>query len=378
MASIKKRPNGKWRARYRDADGKEHARHFGKKLDARRWLDEVTASVLTGQYVDPRAGRETFDAYAEQWREAKPHRPSTAKAVKQHLTRYAYPVFGKRRLSSITTSEVQSWATGLTKTHKLAPSTVRTVFNTVAAVFRAAAKDRKIARTPCEDIDLPPVPRKKIVPLTIEQVLRLADQMPDQYRALVIFGASTGLRPGELFGVEVRHINFFKRTLDVEQQVQQTAGHGVRVCELKTPTSYRTIPLPQIAIDALAAHLQAFPAELDGFVFTAPEGGPIVYNHFMDNVWRRAVKAADLPAGTGPHALRHAYASTLIAAGESVKAVSERLGHKNAAMTLNVYSHLFPDSEDRTRRAIDAAFQDHADSVRTEATPTVAPSQLRP
>ncbi|MFI9846500.1 tyrosine-type recombinase/integrase [Nonomuraea sp. NPDC051941] len=378
MASIKKRPDGKWRARYRDADGKEHARHFDKRIDGQRWLDEVTASILTGQYVDPRAGRETFETYAEQWRDAKPHRPSTAKAVKQHLTRYAYPVFGKRRLSSITTSDVQSWATGLTKIHKLAPSTVRTVFNTLSAVFRAAAKDRKIARTPCEDIDLPPIPRKRIVPLTIAQVRELAARMPEQYRALVIVGASTGLRPGELFGLQVRHVNFFARTLDVEQQVQQTAGHGVRVCELKTPTSYRTVPLPQVVIDALAAHLRAHPAEPDGFVFTAPEGGPIVYNHFMDNVWRDAVKAAALPSGTGPHALRHAYASTLIAAGESVKAVSERLGHKNAAMTLNVYAHLFPDSEDRTRRAIDTAFQDHADSVRTEETVPTAPTQLRP
>jgi integrase len=56
------------------------------------------------------------------------------------------------------------------------------------------------------------------------------------------------------------------------------------------------------------------------------------------------------------HDLRHTYASLLIAAGESVKVVSERLGHTNAAMTLNVYSHLFPDSEDKTRKALDDAF----------------------
>ena len=67
MANIQKRPNGKWRARYRDLDGKEHARHFERKLDAQRWLDEVTASMVTGQYVDPRAGRVTFEKYAEKW-----------------------------------------------------------------------------------------------------------------------------------------------------------------------------------------------------------------------------------------------------------------------------------------------------------------------
>jgi hypothetical protein len=75
MASIKKRPDGVWRARYRDESGKEHARHFARKVDAQRWLDEVTASMLTGQYVDPRAGRVTFRA-AEDWREAAPHGPS--------------------------------------------------------------------------------------------------------------------------------------------------------------------------------------------------------------------------------------------------------------------------------------------------------------
>src|SRR4051794_101731 len=62
MASIAKRPDGTYRPRYRDENGKEHARHFKRKVDAQRWLDEVTASIVTGNYVDPQAGRTTFDA----------------------------------------------------------------------------------------------------------------------------------------------------------------------------------------------------------------------------------------------------------------------------------------------------------------------------
>lgn len=89
------------------------------------------------------------------------------------------------------------------------------------------------------------------------------------------------------------------------------------------------------------------------------------YTSFMHG-WRKTVKGAGLPSGTGPHALWHAFRSLLIAGGESVKAVSERLGHTNVAMTLNVDSHLFSDSEDRTCKAVDAAYQDRADSVRTE------------
>ena len=66
MANLAKRPDGRWRARYRDAVVKEHSLHFARKLDAQRWHDGVTTSVVTGQYVDPKAGRVTFETfYAE-------------------------------------------------------------------------------------------------------------------------------------------------------------------------------------------------------------------------------------------------------------------------------------------------------------------------
>ena len=67
MASIRQRPDGQWRARYRDEAGKEHARHFRRKVDGQRWLDEVTTAVVTGQYVDPRAGRVTFSSFYADW-----------------------------------------------------------------------------------------------------------------------------------------------------------------------------------------------------------------------------------------------------------------------------------------------------------------------
>ncbi|WP_409333333.1 hypothetical protein [Trujillonella humicola] len=63
MASIARRPDGTYRPRFRDETGKEHARHFKRKVDAQRWLDEQTAAMVTGAYVDPRAGRVTFADY---------------------------------------------------------------------------------------------------------------------------------------------------------------------------------------------------------------------------------------------------------------------------------------------------------------------------
>lgn len=88
MASITKRPDGKYRAVYRDDTGRQHSKHFARKVDARRWLDEVTAAVVTGQYVDPRAGSVTLRDYAERWRSVQVHRPSSRAHVETMLRRH--------------------------------------------------------------------------------------------------------------------------------------------------------------------------------------------------------------------------------------------------------------------------------------------------
>ena len=90
-------------------------------------------------------------------------------------------------------------------------------------------------------------------------------------------------------------------------------------------------------------------------------------------LWRPAARSAGVPDGTGLHLLRHYYASLLIRYGESVKTVQARLGHATAAETLDTYSPLWPDSDDRTREAVDSQLggssQASADSLRTKAVP---------
>ena len=81
MASVTKRPNGQWRARYRDSAGKEHARHFARKVDAQAWLDGVTTAVQTGSYVDPARSRLTVGSLAEQWIEGKVSLKPTTRAL---------------------------------------------------------------------------------------------------------------------------------------------------------------------------------------------------------------------------------------------------------------------------------------------------------
>lgn len=91
------------------------------------------------------------------------------------------------------------------------------------------------------------------------------------------------------------------------------------------------------------------------YYLVSREHKPLNRNYFNSHIWRPALLAAGVEPSraNGMHALRHFYASVLIDAGESVKAVAEYLGHADPGFTLRVYAHLFPSSEDRARHAVD-------------------------
>jgi integrase len=349
VASIRKRPDGKYRARYRDTDDKEHARHFDRKVDAQRWLDEVTASVVTGTYVDPKAGKETLRVYAERWREAQVHRPSTAELVEIVLRRHIYPTLGDRPLGSVLPSDVRglvkAWSTSA------AASTVETRYRILAAILRAAVADRRIAATPCVGIKLPRMTGTQVVPLETEVVQALEGAMPPRLRAMVPLAAGTGMRLGEVLGLSVDRVGFLRRTVTVDRQLVTVGGRAPTFGPPKTEASVRTIPLPSVVLDALAAHIAAYPGGQGGLLFTGAMNQPL-RRHAFSMTWARASKAVGTDATF--HDLRHYYASLLIRHGESVKTVQARLGHKTAAETLDTYAHLWPDGDDRTREAVDA------------------------
>jgi integrase len=174
------------------------------------------------------------------------------------------------------------------------------------------------------------------------------------------------MRQGECLGLTVDRIDFLRRTVEVDRQLVTLPGRAPYLAPPKTAASVRTIPLPQVVVDALAGHLRDFPASRDGLVFTI-EGEPITRQVF-GHLWRPVVKAAGLPTGTGFHSLRHYFASLLIRHGESVKTVQARLGHASAVETLDTYSHLWPDSDDRTREAVDSVLGNPAVNLRSVET----------
>jgi hypothetical protein len=111
--SITKRPDGRWRARYRDAAGKEHARHFARKLDGQRWLDEVTSSVVSGTYTDPKTARTTVGEWCETWLAGyATRRASTVRQARDHVAQIVAE-FGTMPLSAVRPSHVRSWTSRL-------------------------------------------------------------------------------------------------------------------------------------------------------------------------------------------------------------------------------------------------------------------------
>ena len=350
---MPRRSNGRWRARYRDKAGREYARHFDRKVDAQRWLDEVTTSVVTGQYVDPSAGRVTFKEYAEAWREAQPHGSPARSGSRSPCGGRPTRLSAISRLHPLTSEEIQAWATRLWKVDGLAPSTVRVVHGIVSGVFASARRANKIASNPCADTKLPPKTTKQVMPMTLDQFDVLCAALPERYQALAIFAAGTGVRQGEALGLTVDRVDFLRREVRIDRQLQASPGELPEFRDLKTVTSARTIPLPEVVVAALAAHLAAYPPGEVGLMFADEHDAPLRRSKF-GHIWRPAADVAGLDAGNGLHACRHLYASLLIEAGESVKVVQARLGHKNATETLDTYGHLWPDSEEATRLAVDA------------------------
>ena len=371
MASIQRRPDGTWRVRYREPSGVERSKHFDRKGDAERFRATVQADLLRGTYLDPDAGKVTFAEFAEQWLAGQTVDPSTSQALEVRLRVHLLPTFGGQELRAIRPSNVQAWLSGLQQL--LAASYVRVLLANLSGILRAAVDDGLIARNPCQakSVRAPMVPRLRVRPWTSEQVQSVVAGHPDRYRVVPIVAAGCGLRQGEVFGLRVSDVDFLRRTLHVRQQVKLLADNRPMLTPPKGGKT-REVPLPATVATELAEHLRKYPPQPDGLVFTSRERRPLNRNYINTQVWKKALRTAGVePSRTnGMHALRHYYASALLEAGVSIRAVSEYLGHADPGFTLRIYAHLMPTSDERARQAMDLALgakpQDHADLVRTD------------
>lgn len=382
MASIQKRelplksgedkPRHVWRARYRDAAGKEHSRHFPRKVDAQKWLDEVTASVVTGMYVDPAAGRVTFKAFFYEWSARQDWTAGTLDAATRAVL--STP-FADMPLAKIAPEHVEEWLKEMTRPaatrkHGLAASTRKMRLNYVQMTFAAAVRGRRIAVSPAADARVK-MPKKATdadeleIP-TPEQVAAVLEAADPMFRGFIAVCAFAGLRLGEAAGLQVGDVDFLRRTLKVRRQVQGATNTEAVLLPPKAGSS-RTIYVPAGLTTLLAKHVEDVGTRGEERFFFS-NGGYLFNRNSAGHYWREAAKGADL-TGFTLHSLRHYFASGLIREGCDVVMVQRALGHSAPSITLDVYSSLWPDAEDRTRSAAAAMMSDvlgsRADSVRT-------------
>ncbi|RBY90011.1 site-specific integrase [Blastococcus sp. TF02A-26] len=351
MGSIAKRPDGTYRPRYRDENGKEHARHFKRKVDAQRWLDEQTAALVTGDYVDPAAGKITFRAWFAQWSDRQVWERGTTLAAQQAA---GSVTFADVPMRQIRTSHVQQWVKAMSqpaggRRTGLAPSTIRTRYNYVHMALRAAVVDRIIKADPSAGVPLPRA-RKAAAAMTIpdvEEVGRALDVAPTWFRPFIAVCAFAGLRLGEAAGLRVQDVDFLRRTISVRHQLQ---GETNSSTELVAPKfgSERVVYIPGELVTLLADHVRRTGAQQEDWLVA--NGRLPLNRNSAGHQWRQIRKAGELDGYT-LHDLRHFYASGLIASGCDVVTVQRALGHSSATITLGVYSHLWPTAEDRTRSA---------------------------
>lgn len=347
MASIAKRPDGQWRARYRDAAGREHARHFRRRIDATQWLDGVTASVHAGTYTDPKTAKTTVGQWCETWLEGyATRRRSTHRQAQVHVDRIRAS-FGAMPLAAVRPSHVKSWTAAL-KAEGLADSYVYALHSRLSQIMSDAVHDGLMARNPCSRRTSPGGGKQRPYVATTEQVWALYDAFPVELRPAVLLGAFVGLRTAEVCGLRVSDVDFMR---GVVTPAQQWPGEP-----LKTAASRPPVPIPQ----ELALELStAVHGRLGGMtMIDAPPWA-------IDRAVRRVRGSLALPDGFRFHDLRHFLASLLIASGADVKVVQARLRHASATTTLNCYGHLWPDADESARAAVGAVLAARADYLRT-------------
>lgn len=371
MASISKREVGgkpRYDVNYREPDGRRRRKTFLKKSDADRFAVAVEADKARGAYVDPDAGKVTFQRYAEQWLAAQTSDVTSRESIERSLRLHVYPILGPKQMRAIKPSTIQAWLRGLA----MSSTYQRAILGNVSSILAAAVDDDLITKNPCRagSVRAPKREPRKVVPWSSERVRSVRASLPDRYRVVATLAAGLGLRQGEVFGLAVEDVDFLRGEVKVRRQVRLFSD-GTKAYRLPKGNKERTVPLPGSVRDALAAHLAAHPARPvtlpwgtgDGkpvtveLVVTTPQGEALQRNTFNRRIWTPALSAAGVEQtrDDGMHALRHHYASVLLDAGESIKAVSEYLGHSDPGFTLRTYTHLMPSSAERTKRAVDDA-----------------------
>jgi len=220
-------------------------------------------------------------------------------------------------------------------------------FKALRRIFKFAIEKLYVARNPLEGIPAPKHEPGTYEVWSFNEAKQFMDLARDQpFFAGCVLGLAAGLRAAEIRGLRWRDVDLKACTVTIRQQ--STTHDGIR--PPKTKSSRRTISLPLIAVEALKAH-RAQQAKIAQYVFSGSDGEPITQG-VQHGLWKKALKAAGVPE-IRMHDLRHSTATFLIASGEPANVVAEILGHRDASITMRVYSHILAPMREHAASTLD-------------------------
>jgi integrase len=344
-----------------DGNGKRKRRfvYGAVKQEVRVKLRQLQVEALAGTLAD--SGRLTVGDYLQRWLEntAKSKvRPTTYARYEQLVRLHARPLLGGVRLDRLAALHVESFYAEMERNGATA-WTRRMAGTLLTNALRHAVRLKLIAFNPAADVVKPRPEEKEMQYLSEAQTKQFLDAARScRLFALFALAVGSGMRQGELLGLQWPDIDFDKGTVSVQRSLAQIGSQFI-IKEPKSKRSRRMIKLPRFVLDALHEHRKEMVTEGNATapIFCTRTGQYIGKSNLIRQVFKPIIKRAnervielDRKWNAQPallpmirfHDLRHTHATTLLACGHSIKAVSQRLGHASIELTLRVYAHVLP------------------------------------
>ncbi len=366
----------RYRVRYIAPNGRERSKSFPDKQKKRAddFLIEIESDKREGKYLDPKGARKKFRDQGESWVKAQSPDPATRAALRSRLESQIYPVFGDLWLGSIGPEGIRDWVEDLDD-RKYSDNYKAVLFDIVSGILQSAVDDKLIRENHChaKSVRRPERRSPKVVIWKSDRLPAVRRGMTPRHEIAAPMGAGLGLRQSEIMGFSPElDIDRDGMVVHVQRQVRVVAGTLMFALPKRGKDRYAPIAPPLLA--EIDAYCELFaPVEVtlpwgrpDGelvtipLLITRPSREAYSGDLFTKVAWLPAFRAAGLeyrPRIDGMHALRHLYASVLLARGVSVKELADYLGHADPGFTLKVYTHLLDDSHERARVAIEAAWK---------------------
>ena len=348
QGSISKRKNGTYMAQL-TVDGKRVSKYFKTKKEANAWRIDTLHKIQSGLfYAGPKL---TLSEYFEEWLTARKGsiKPKTLYQYQQIIKQHINPVLGSIKINELKPAEIQAFYNNKVELG-IGVRTVRLIHSVLHCALNHALKLGIIYRNPSDAVYKPKAQKREMEILDEDQVRRLLIAAKGKrHEALYKVAITTGLRKGELLGLKWSDLDWDTQQLNVQRQIQRVPQEGLTYSQPKTAAGRRMIVLGSDTISTLKEHRKRQWVEIEfkgekwqnhDLIFPSSIGTPLSQSN-LNRDYKQLLSEANLP-DIRFHDLRHTAASLMLKQGISVKVVQERLGHSDAAMTLNVYSHVIP------------------------------------